>query len=136
MSLRRFLHESLEDILAEWEKEGGLTPTGQTARRLHIEHVLRAVADEMIRMSASAATAAAASAAAVADDAPRRVEPGESPHSHAGQLVDDYASLRASVLRQWRLKHPSPSAADLDEPVHLNRATDRHPAQLSATFSP
>ena len=136
MSLRRFLHESLEDILAEWEKEGGLPPTGQTARRLHFEQVLRAVADEMNRMSASAATASAAAAATLAEDAPRRAGGGEPSHSHAGQLVDDYASLRASVLRQWRQKHPSPSAADLDELVHFNEAMDRSLAELSATFSP
>ncbi|MBV9890113.1 MAG: HAMP domain-containing histidine kinase [Rhizobacter sp.] len=135
MSLRRFLHESLDDILAEWEKEGGLPSTGQTARRLHFGKVLRAVADEMNRMSASAATAAAAAAAALAEDAPHRAD-GESPHAHVGQLVDDYASLRASVLRQWRQKHPAPTAADLDELVHFNEAMDRSLAELSATFSP
>ena len=136
MSLRRFLHESLEDILAEWEKEGGLPPTGQTARRLHFEQVLRAVADEMNRVSTNAATAAAAAAAAVAEEAPRRGEAGDPSHSHAGRLVDDYASLRASVVRQWRQKHPSPSATDLDELVHFNEAMDRSLAELSATFSP
>jgi|KBSMisStandDraft_5_1062788.scaffolds.fasta_scaffold36324_2 signal transduction histidine kinase len=136
MSLRRFLHESLDDILAEWEKEGGLPATGLTARRLHFGQVLRAVADEMNRMSASAATASAAAAATLAEDAPRRAGGGEPSHSHAGQLVDDYASLRASVLRQWRQKHPSPSAADLDELVHFNEAMDRSLAELSATFSP
>ena len=136
MSLRRFLHESLDDILSEWEKEGGLPAAGQTARRLHFGQVLRAVADEMNRMSASAATAAAAAAAAVAEDAPRRGDGSEPSHSHAGQLVDDYGSLRASVVRQWRQKHPSPSAADLDELVHFNEAMDRSLAELSATFSP
>ena len=136
MSLRRFLHESLDDILAEWEKEGGLPATGLTARRLHFGQVLRAVADEMNRMSASAATASAAAAATLAEDAPRRAGGGEPSHSHAGQLVDDYASLRASVLRQWRQKHPSPSAADLDDLVHFNEAMDRSLAELAATFSP
>jgi len=136
MSLRRFLHESIDDILAEWEKESGLPAAGLTARRLHFGQVLRAVADEMNRMSASAATASAAAAATLAEDAPRRAGGGEPSHSHAGQLVDDYASLRASVLRQWRQKHPSPSAADLDELVHFNEAMDRSLAELSATFSP
>ena len=138
MSLRRFLHESLDDILSEWEKEGGLPAAGQIGRRLHFGQVLRAVADEMNRMSASAATAAAAAAAAIAEDAPRRGDGGggEPSHSHAGQLVDDYGSLRASVVRQWRQKHPSPSAADLDELVHFNEAMDRSLAELSATFSP
>jgi hypothetical protein len=135
MSLRLFLHESLDDILSEWEKEGGLPATGLTARRLHFGQVLRAVADEMNRISANAATAVAA-AAAEASEPQRRGEPGEAPHSHAAQLVDDYASLRASVLRQWRQKHPSPSAADLDELVHFNEAMDRSLAELSATFSP
>jgi signal transduction histidine kinase len=136
MSLRRFLHEGVDDILAEWEKEGGLPASGQTARRLHFGQVLRAVADEMNRMSASAATAVAAAAAAVAEDAAQRGDGGEPTHSHAGQLVDDYASLRASVVRQWRQKHPAPSAADLDELVHFNQAMDRSLAELSATFSP
>lgn len=136
MSLRRFLHESLDDILTEWEKESGLPAAGQTARRLHFDKVLRAVTEEMSRMSASAATAAATAAAAVGDDEQRRGEAGEPAHSHAGQLVDDYASLRASVLRQWRQKHPSPIASDLDELVHFNEAMDRSLAELSATFSP
>jgi len=135
MSLRLFLHEGIDDILSEWEKEGGLPAAGLTARRLHFSQVLRAVADEMNRISANAATDAAAAAAAVGD-ARGRVEAGEPPHAHAGQLVDDYASLRASVVRQWRQKHPSPSAADLDELVHFNEAMDRSLAELSATFSP
>ena len=67
MSLRRFLHESIDDILAEWEKESGLPAAGLTARRLHFGQVLRAVADEMNRVSTNAATAAAA--AAVAEEA-------------------------------------------------------------------
>ena len=133
MSLRRFLHESLDDILAEWEKESGLPPAGQTARRLHFGKVLRAVTEEMNRISASAATAASSAAD---DDEQQRGEAGEPTHSHAGQLVDDYASLRASVVRQWRQKHPSPSASDLDELVHFNEAMDRSLAELSATFSP
>jgi signal transduction histidine kinase len=92
--------------------------------------VLRAVAEDMHRASATSAAAAAASAS------PRRAEPAETQHSHAGQLVEDYASLRASVLRQWRAKHPSPSASDLDELVHFNEAMDRSLAELSETFSP
>jgi signal transduction histidine kinase len=136
MSLRLFLNDSLDDILSEWEKDSGLPAGEQTARRLHFGKVLRAVAEEMNRMSASQATAVAAAAAAIDEDARRRGDGGEPPHSHAGQLVDDYASLRASVLRQWRQKHPSPSAVELDELVHFNEAMDRSLAELSATFSP
>ena len=40
------------------------------------------------------------------------------------------------MVRQWRRKHPSPSAADLDDLVHFNEAMDRSLAELTATFSP
>jgi signal transduction histidine kinase len=131
MSLRRFLHESLDDILSEWERECGSCRPEPTARRLHFGKVLRAVAEEMSRMPAAARAAVDA-----AEDAKRRADAPDAPHSHAGQLVEDYASLRASVVRQWRQKHPAPSASDLDELVHFNEAMDRSLAELTATFSP
>ena len=124
MSLPDFLHESLDDILAEWERECGPAAAEQAARRLHFGKVLRAVAEEMKRIRpAEAATV------------PRQASP-QAAHSHAGQLVGDYASLRASVVRQWRRKHPSPSPVDLDDLVHFNEAMDRSLAELTATFSP
>src|SRR5690348_14325070 len=98
MSLRRFLHESLDDILAEWQKDTGLSAAEQTARRLHFSKVLRAIAEEMGRIPVTAGAAAAVAAAA--EESQQRTETSESPHSHAGQLVEDYASLRASVVRQ------------------------------------
>jgi signal transduction histidine kinase len=126
MSLPHFIHESLEDILSEWERDcGAATRPEPVARRQHFGKVLRAVADEMKRLPASASSPAAALESA----------PGV-PHSHAGQLVGDYASLRASVIRQWRRKHPSPSASDLDDLVRFNEAMDRSLAELTATFSP
>jgi hypothetical protein len=125
MSLPHFIHESLDDILAEWERECSAAPSGAepAARRQHFGRVLRAVADEMKRLPARA---------------PVPPEDGEAaaPHSHAGQLVGDYASLRASVVRQWRRKHPTPSASDLDDLVRFNEAMDRSLAELTATFSP
>jgi len=129
MSLPHFIHESLDDILAEWERDCGESPphAEPAARRQHFGKVLRAVADEMKRLPANAAAAAAA---ASTDDG------GGAPHSHAGQLVGDYASLRASVIRQWRRKHPSPSPSDLDDLVRFNEAMDRSLAELTATFSP
>ena len=135
MSLPHFIHESLDDILSEWERECGESPRGAkpVVRRVHFGKVLQAVAEEMKRSKASDAAAAAATVASLArrgGDAPA------SPQSHASQLVDDYASLRASVVRQWRRKHPSPSAADLDDLVHFNEAMDRSLAELAATFSP
>jgi len=126
MSLPHFIHESLEDILSEWERDcGAATRPEPVARRQHFGKVLRAVADEMKRLPASASSPAAALESA----------PGV-PHSDAGQLVGDYASLRASVIRQWRRKHPSPSASDLDDLVRFNEAMDRSLAELTATFSP
>lgn len=123
MSLPHFIHESIEDILAEWERECGESSSGAepAARRQHFGKVLRAVADEMKRLPAGAAAAGAAEAA---------------PHSHAGQLVGDYASLRTSVVQQWRRKHPTPSASDLDDLVRFNEAMDRSLAELTVTFSP
>ena len=129
MSLPHFIHESLDDILSEWERDCGDAPRPEppVARRQHFGKVLRAVADEMKRLPPSASTSTPAGAVASA--------PGV-PHSHAGQLVGDYASLRASVVRQWRRKHPSPSASDLDDLVRFNEAMDRSLAELTATFSP
>jgi len=125
MSLPHFIHESLDDILAEWERECDAAPSSAepAARRQHFGRVLRAVADEMKRLPARAPAPAEDAAAAV-------------PRSHAGQLVGDYASLRASVVRQWRRKHPTPSASDLDDLVRFNEAMDRSLAELTATFSP
>jgi signal transduction histidine kinase len=129
MSLPHFIHESLEDILSEWERDcGAATRPEPVARRQHFGKVLRAVADEMKRLPASASPPDAALSSAPG-------APG-APHSHAGQLVGDYASLRASVIRQWRRKHPSPSPSDLDDLVRFNEAMDRSLAELTATFSP
>ena len=130
MSLQHFLHESLDDILSEWQRESGVSAAEQTARRLHFGKVLRAVAEEMKRIRAAHPIAPPALARAE-DDAP-----AAAPHSHTGQLVGNYASLRASVVRQWRKKHPSPTAEDLDDLVHFNEAMDRSLAELAATFSP
>ena len=114
MSLPHFIHESLDDILCEWENECTRTPRGTAApavRRVHFGKVLQAVADDMKRIKAAAEPAAAIASLAAFErrlggDAPA------APHSHASQLVDDYALLRASVVRLWRRKHPSPSAED------------------------
>lgn len=124
MSLPHFIHESLDDILAEWERDCGAAPRAEPAvRRQHFGKVLRAVADEMKRLPASAA-------------APSEDDAADATRSHAGQLVGDYASLRASVVRQWRRRHPTPSASDLDDLVRFNEAMDRSLAELTATFSP
>ncbi len=136
MSLPHFIHESLDDILSEWERDCGEPPrgAGPAVRRAHYGKVLKAVAEEMKRIRASEQPSDMAAAASF-----ERRAAGEAPsaaHSHASQLVDDYASLRASVVRQWRRKHPAPSAADLDDLAHFNEAMDRSLAELAATFSP
>lgn len=124
MSLPHFIHESIEDILAEWERECGASSGAEPpARRQHFGKVLRAVADEMKRVPASA-------------PAPSPESALEAPHSHAGKLVGDYASLRASVVRQWRRKHPTPTPSDLDDLVRFNEAMDSSLAELTATFAP
>jgi len=125
MSLPHFIHESLDEILSEWERECGASAAELTARRLHFGKVLRAVAEEMKRFRA---------AQPPAEPGSRRTP--SAPHTEAGQLVGDYASLRASVVRQWRKKHPAPTPEDLDDLVHFNEAMDRSLAELTATFSP
>jgi len=62
MSLPHFIHESLDDILAEWERDcGAASPRAEpVVRRQHFGKVLRAVADEMKRLPATASTASAA----------------------------------------------------------------------------
>ena len=136
MSLPHFIHESLDDILSEWERECGSVPPGAqpALRRVHFGKVLEAVASEMKRSKASDRLVAATVAAF--ERKPAAGATSSAPHSQASQLVDDYASLRASVVRQWRRKHPNPSAADLDDLVHFNEAMDRSLAELAATFSP
>jgi len=136
MSLPHFIHESLDDILSEWEREciEARRDAAPAVRRVHFGKVLQAVAAEMKRSKASdpmvAATVAAFERGAASDGTPT------APHSHASQLVDDYSSLRASVVRQWRRRHPDPSPADLDDLVQFNEAMDRSLAELAATFSP
>ncbi|HEX4233300.1 MAG TPA: HAMP domain-containing sensor histidine kinase [Caldimonas sp.] len=127
MSLPHFLHESLDDILSEWERESGGPAPERAARRLHFSRVLRAVAEEMKRAPATAAATSPASA---------RGAPAEAPHTDAEQLVGDYAALRATVVRQWRNKHPSPTPQDIDDLVRFNEAMDRSLAELTTTFSP
>ena len=131
MSLPHFIHESLDDILAEWERDCGVTASGAepAARRLHFGKVLHAVADEMKRVR-GAAPAPPLQPGGGDDDG------ASAPHSQASQLVGEYASLRASVVRQWRRKHPAPSPADLDDLVHFNEAMDRSLAELTTTFAP
>lgn len=125
MTLPHFLQESIEDILAEWERECGASApgAGPAARRQHFGKVLRAVADEMKRLPAGAAALPPTGAV-------------ETVHSPAGKLVGDYASLRASVVRQWRRKHPTPTPSDLDDLVRFNEAMDSSLAELTATFAP
>ena len=137
MSLPHFIHESLDDILSEWERECANSPRGAepAVRRVHFGKVLQAVADEMKRSKAADPAAAVATVASFARKAGAGDVPA-APHSHASQLVDDYASLRASVVRQWRRRHPDPSPADLDDLVYFNEAMDRSLAELAATFSP
>ena len=138
MSLPHFIHESLEDILCEWESGCGSTPRGAAepaVRRAHFGKVLQAVAEEMKRIKAAADPAATIASPAAFERRPGGDAPS-APHSHASQLVDDYALLRASVVRLWRREHPSPSPDDLDDLVHFNEAMDRSLAELSATFSP
>ena len=136
MSLPKFIHESLDDILCEWERGCGASPRAGVApavRRVHFGKVLQAVAEEMKRVRV------ADSPAMVASPSPERRPGGDTSsaaQSHASQLVDDYALLRASVVRLWREKHPSPSPADLDDLGHFNQAMDRSLAELAATFSP
>ena len=138
MSLPHFIHESLDDILCEWENECVRTPRGAAepaVRRVHFGKVLQAVAEEMKRIKAAADPAAAIASPAAFERRPGG-DGSAAPHSHASQLVDDYALLRASVVRLWRRKHPSPSAEDLDDLVRFNEAMDRSLAELTATFSP
>jgi signal transduction histidine kinase len=132
MSLPNFIHESLDHILEQWERDCGpaANRTEPAARRLHFGKVLHAVAADMRRIRASQPGASAPFAAGTEPQANGAVP------SHAGQLFNDYASLRASVVRQWRRKHPSPSAEDLDDLVHFNEAMDRSLAELTTTFSP
>jgi len=135
MSLPHFIHESLDDILSEWEREciEARRDAAPAVRRVHFGKVLQAVAAEMKRSRASDPVVAATVAAFERGTAPSGTP--AAPHSHASQLVDDYASLRASVVRQWRRKHPSPSGADVDDLVRFNEAMDRSLAELTATFS-
>ncbi|MEO5845536.1 MAG: HAMP domain-containing sensor histidine kinase [Caldimonas sp.] len=134
MSLPHFIHESLDDILAEWESDCGEVPSGAgpVVRRAHFGKVLQAVAEEMQRIKAATRPVAPDMPAALARG-PDRDPARQSP---ASRLVDEYASLRASVVRQWRRRHPSPSAADLDDLADFNEAMDRSLAELAATFSP
>jgi len=136
MSLPHFIHESLDDILSEWEREciEARRDAAPAVRRVHFGKVLQAVAAEMKRSRASDPVVAATVAAFERGTAPSGTP--AAPHSHASQLVDDYASLRASVVRQWRRRHPDPSPADLDDLVQFNEAMDRSLAELAATFSP
>ncbi len=129
MSLPHFIHDKLDEILSEWEVDCGATSAPEpAARRVHFGKVLHAVAEEMKRMPPAPAQTSAVPAGAAA--------PVPAPHSDASQLVGDFATLRASVVRQWRRAHPSPSASDLDDLVRFNEAMDRSLAELSATFSP
>jgi len=138
MSLPHFIHESLEDILSEWDRESARAPRSApepAVRRVHFGKVLHAVAADMKRIKAAAHPAAAIASPAAFERRPVGDAPAV-PHSHASQLVDDYALLRASVVRLWRREHPSPSPDDLDDLVHFNEAMDRSLAELAATFSP
>jgi signal transduction histidine kinase len=132
MSLPHFIHESLDDILAEWERDCGVSASGAepAARRLHFGKVLHAVADEMKRVRGAAPAPPLQPGGGGGDDG------ASAPHSQASQLVGEYASLRASVVRQWRRRHPTPSPADLDDLVHFNEAMDRSLAELTTTFAP
>lgn len=126
MGLSDFIHESVDEILAEWERdrdpplEAG---PGTDARRRHLGRVLRAVADETRRSR-------------VAAGSPRPGDARRGEQSPASRMVDEYATLRASVLRQWRKRHPDPSPAELDDVVHFNEAMDRSLGELAATFTP
>ena len=133
MSLPHFIHESLDEILAEWERDhAGGGAAEPAARREHFAKVLRAVADEMKRFPGTTP----AGSPPPSPTPERAGAANGAPHSQASELVSDYASLRTSVVRQWRRKHPSPSPSDLDDLMRFNEAMDRSLAELTATFSP
>jgi signal transduction histidine kinase len=132
MSLHAFIHERLDAILDEWQRDavgsGSPPMTVPAGRRQHFGKVLQAVADEMKRVRAAADAVGAARH-------PANAPVFEVTQTPASQAVADYASLRASVVSQWRSAHPAPSAADLDELVHFNAAMDRSLAELTTTFA-
>lgn len=128
MSLPDFIHDSLDEILAAWERAGApeeaTAGASGAARREHFGRLLRAVADETRRVRATAPARGEQGAGVGAND------------SAASRRFAEYATLRATVLRQWRAKHPAPSADELDDIVHFNEAMDRSLAELAATFTP
>ncbi len=145
MRLDRFIHEHMEEILAEWEgfaetllpAAGGMTGL---ALRDHARQILQAIAldietaqnpEEQLQKSQG--------------QAPEEGDGGSAASIHGAlrhasnfsllQLSGEFRALRATVLRLWLPQVSQMSTATADQMVRFNEAIDQALAESVVTYS-
>ena len=143
--LARFIRESTEPILAEWETFARSLPGGEAmnvvALRDHAKEMLVAIAADLERPQSDRAQdekARGARDAGTARDTTAAQEHGTGRAGSGftiGQMVAEFRALRASVTRLWLAEETDWAHTDLTELIRFNEAIDQAIAESVSRFS-
>jgi signal transduction histidine kinase len=143
--LSTFIHEHMEEILAEWEVFARSLPVGASmeilALRDHAEKMLRSITRDMA--TDQTASEAADKAYGKSDAGPEGQMNAAQAHG-AGradvgfsidQMAAEFRALRASVMRLWLLHRRDADLTDLRDMVRFDEAIDQAVAESVRRFS-
>jgi signal transduction histidine kinase len=143
--LARFIRESTEPILAEWETFARSLPGGEAmnvaALRDHAKEMLTAIAADLERPQSDRAQDEKARGerdAGAARDTTAAQEHGTGRAGSGftiGQMVAEFRALRASVTRLWLAEETDWAHTDLTELIRFNEAIDQAIAESVSRFS-
>ncbi|MDZ4700096.1 MAG: histidine kinase dimerization/phospho-acceptor domain-containing protein [Rhodothermales bacterium] len=138
MELAHFILTNIEPILMEWESFARSLEPGKTMTRLALrgdaEMILRAtVRDMAATQSVSEQSSKSKGHGGAGGEASDGLDDASALHGLGRigsgfdivEVVSEYRSLRASVLRQWRGSLPHPTAYDIADIIHFNESMDQ-----------
>ncbi len=137
MRLPDFILANIEPILAEWERFARtLLPGGnmdQLALRDHAESILRATVRDMQTEQTPRQQQAKSEGDGEDHRASRRLDQASDEHAATRvlsgfdlvEVVAEYRTLRASVIRLWRQSQPDPDVNDLEDLIRFNESIDQ-----------
>jgi signal transduction histidine kinase len=146
MRLAEFILANREPILAEWEAfartcapaSGGMDIT---ALRDHAGEMLTVIARDLQTPQGGHAQSekSKGKAPTVEDEAPTAAEDHGSDRAESGftveQMISEYRSLRASVLRLWMKDGGAVADTDLDDMTRFNEAIDQSLAESVSRYT-
>jgi hypothetical protein len=148
MRLAKFIIANVEPILAEWEAFAGTLAPGATMTKLTLrgdaEAILLAAArdmqvDQSLAQQASKSKGRRGAGTTESD----RIDNASARHAvnRVGsgfdiiEVVSEYRSLRASVLRLWRKSLPQPDLDALDDITRFNESIDQSLAAAVGSYT-